>query len=100
MTSKDTFWIAPLVVIGIGLLPMPYGYYYLLRLVVCVCAIYYVVQIPKSSVYPNDTVLVWVFGFFAILYNPIFPIALGVKALWVVINLITASVFFVNRDKS
>mgnify|MGYP001474412025 FL=1 len=93
--NKDIFWIAPLIVLGVGLLPMPYGYYFLSRLVVCGCAIYYVVQFSGQS----DTTLVWVFGFFAILYNPIIPIHLGAKALWVVVNIVTAGVFFANKDK-
>ena len=93
--NKDIFWIAPLVVLGIGLLPMPYGYYFLSRLVVCGCAIYYAIQFSGQS----DTTLVWIFGFFAVLYNPIIPIHLGAKGLWIVVNLITAGVFFANKDK-
>ena len=31
------FWIAPLVVMGIGILPLPYGYYTLLKLIVLGC---------------------------------------------------------------
>ena len=94
--NKDIFWIAPLVVLGVGLLPMPYGYYFLSRLVVCGCAIYYAVQFSGQS----DTTLVWVFGFFAVLYNPIIPIHLGEKGLWIVVNLITVGVFFANKDKA
>ena len=71
--NKDIFWIAPLVVLGIGLLPMPYGYYMLSRLVVCGCAIYYAVQFGNQK----ETALIWVFGFLAVLYNPIIPIHLG-----------------------
>ena len=93
--NKDIFWIAPLVVMGIGLLPMPYGYYFLSRLVVFVCAIYFAIQLNSQ----NDTTLVWVFGFFALLYNPIIPIHLGSKGLWIIVNLITAGVFITNKDK-
>ena len=94
--NKDIFWIAPLVVMGIGLFPMPYGYYFLSRLVVCICAIYYTVQLNSQS----ETTLVWVFGFFAFLYNPIIPIHLGSKGLWFIANLITAGVFIANKDKA
>ena len=93
--NKNIFWIAPLVFLGVGLLPMPYGYYFLSRLVVCGCAIYYALQFSKQ----RETTLVWVFGFFAVLYNPIIPIHLGAKGLWIVVNLITAGVFFANKDK-
>ena len=93
--NKDIFWIAPLVAMGIGLLPMPYGYYFLSRLVVFVCAIYFAIQLNNQS----DTTLVWVFGFFAVLYNPIIPIHLGEKTLWIIVNLITAVTFFINKNK-
>ena len=93
--NKNIFWIAPLVVLGVGLLPMPYGYYFLSRLVVCGCAIYYALQFNNQS----ETTLVWVFGFFAVLYNPIIPIHLGEKTLWIIVNLITAVTFFVNKNK-
>ena len=94
--NKDIFWIAPLVVMGIGLLPMPYGYYFLSRLVVFVCAIYFTMQLNSQK----DTTLVWVFGFFALLYNPIIPIHLGSKDLWVIVNLVTAGIFIANKDKA
>ena len=93
--NKDIFWIAPLVVLGVGLLPMPYGYYFLSRLVVCGCAIYYAVQFSGQS----HATLVWIFGFLAVLYNPIIPIHLGTKGLWIIVNVITVGVFFVNKDK-
>ena len=93
--NKDIFWTAPLVAMGIGLLPMPYGYYFLSRLVVFVCAIYFAIQLNNQS----DTTLVWVFGFFALLYNPVIPIHLGSKGLWVIVNLVTAGVFIANKDK-
>ena len=94
--NKDIFRIAPLVVMGIGLLPMPYGYYFLSRLVVFVCAIYFAMQLNSQS----DTTMVWVFGFFALLYNPIIPIHLGSKGLWVIVNVVTAVVFVANKDKA
>ena len=94
--NKDIFWIAPLVAMGIGLFPMPYGYYFLSRLVVFVCAIYFAMQLNSQS----DAALVWVFGFFALLYNPIIPIHLGSKDLWVIVNLVTAGIFIANKDKA
>ena len=39
--DKKIFWIAPIVAMGIGFLPMPYGYYNLSRLIVCGCAVYF-----------------------------------------------------------
>jgi hypothetical protein len=88
--EKDIFWLAPIIVIGIGLLPMPYGYYFLSRLVVSGCALYYIIQFYSDK----NMEKVFLFGFFAILYNPIIPIHLGDKSLWAIVNIITAIMFF------
>mgnify|MGYP001304408823 CR=1 FL=1 len=88
------FWVSPIVVMVIGLFPLPIGYYTLVRLVVCGCAIYYLIQYIKSK----EQTLLWVFGFIAILYNPIFPIYLYEKAIWIVINIIAAVVFYKQKD--
>ena len=88
------FWIAPLIVLAIGLLPMPYGYYTLLRLVVCGCSLYYAYNFYENK----NTQFLWIFGFIAILYNPLFPIYLYEKEIWIVLNILTAAVFFIKRD--
>ena len=92
--NEKVFWIAPIIVMAIGLLPMPYGYYTLSKLVVCGCSIYYAFHLYEKK----DMIFGWVFGFFAILYNPIFPIYLYEKEIWIVVNLITAGVFVLKRD--
>ena len=79
---------------AMGFLPMPYGYYTLSRLVVCGCSIYFAFHLYEKK----DMTFVWIFGFFAILYNPIFPIYLYQNEIWIVVNLITAGVFFLKRD--
>ena len=48
LNQKDIFWIAPTVVLIIGLFPLPIGYYTLTRLVVCGCAIYYAYSFYQS----------------------------------------------------
>ena len=40
--NKKVFWLAPIVVLAIGIFPLPIGYYTLSRLVVCASAIYMV----------------------------------------------------------
>ena len=92
--EKSIFWIAPIVVMAIGVLPMPYGYYSLSRLVVCGCAIYFAIA-SKSQ---NQDVFIWVFGALAVLYNPIIPVHLYEKEMWMIVNLFTALFFFVKRD--
>ncbi len=93
--EKDYFWLAPLIVMGIGLLPMPYGYYFLSRLVVCICAVFFLSQLYKI----NERTSVFIFVGIAILYNPIFPIHLGDKSIWIVVNIITAILFLINKNK-
>ena len=63
--DNKIFWIAPIVAMGIGFLPMPYGYYTLSRLIVCGCSLYYAYNLHQNE----DNTFVWVFGFFAILYS-------------------------------
>ena len=74
------FWITPIIAMGIGILPMPYGYYNLSRLIVCGCSLYFAFNLYKNK----DITFVWVFGFFVILYNPIIPVHLYEKGIWIV----------------
>ena len=91
--DKDIFWIAPIVVLLIALFPLPIGYYTLSRLVVSACALYYAIQFHKR----NNTTYTWIYGFLVVLYNPIIPIYLYEKFIWIVVNLITVYIFFKNK---
>ena len=91
--DKDIFWIAPIVVLLIALFPLPIGYYTLSRLVVSACALYYAIQFHKR----NNTTYTWIYGFLVVLYNPIIPIYLYEKFIWIVVNLITIYIFYKNK---
>ena len=91
--DKDIFWIAPIVVLVIALFPLPIGYYTLSRLVVSACALYYAIQFHKR----NNTTYTWIYGFLVVLYNPVIPIYLYEKFIWVVVNLITIYIFYKNK---
>lgn len=78
---------------AIGLLPMPYGYYNLSRLVVCGCSIFFIFSLLREK----DVLFAWIFGLLAVLYNPIIPIHLYQKELWMVVNAITAIIFVTKR---
>ena len=91
--EKDIFWIAPIVVLVIAIFPLPIGYYTLSRLVVSACALYYAIQFHKR----NNTTYTWIYGFLVVLYNPIIPIYLYEKFIWVVVNLITIYIFYKNK---
>ena len=75
----------PIGILAIGILPLPIGYYTLLRIVVFITMGYLAWQYFEAK----DNTLVWVFGFFAVLYNPILPIYLHSKTLWIVFNITT-----------
>tara|TARA_B100000945_G_C20048125_1_gene442234 strand:- start:251 stop:544 length:294 start_codon:yes stop_codon:yes gene_type:complete len=92
--NNKIFWITPIIAMGIGFLAMPYGYYTLSRFVVCGCSLYFAYNLYKQK----DISFVWIFGFFAILYNPIIPVHLYEKEIWMVVIFITAIVFFIKKD--
>ena len=89
------FIIAPVVALAIGVFPMPYGYYMLSRTIVFICAIYYAYQSNENS----KSGYIWLFGSIALLYNPLIPIHLGEKSLWLIVNIITALVFLLQLKK-
>jgi hypothetical protein len=93
--NKNIFWIGPIIAMSLGILPMPYGYYSLLRIIVCGCSLFFVYK----SHLQKDATFLWIFGFFAVLYNPLIPIHLYDKQLWIVVNLVTGIIFFLKRDK-
>ena len=67
----------------------PYGYYTILRWVVCGTAIFNAIGFSKSKL----TGWVLVFGALAFLFNPLLPVYLN-KSSWVGIDLISAILFF------
>ncbi len=95
LNQNDVFWIAPAIVLIIGLFPLPIGYYTLTRLVVCGCAFYYAFNLYKKK----ENTLTWIFGFLVVLYNPVIPVYLYEKAIWVFVNIITIFAFYKYKDK-
>jgi len=77
------------VVLLLALLPFPYAYYTLLRIVVTICA-----GIIAYNLKPHEDRKNWFFIFvgIAILFNPIIPIHLSRK-IWGLIDIIVAVVF-------
>ena len=72
----------------------PYGYYNLLRLVVCGTGAFLAVISHKSE----NTAWAWTMGIVAFIFNPIFPIHLN-KEIWIVIDIATAVIFIVSFFK-
>lgn len=71
----------------------PYGYYNFLRIIVTGVAIYYAYYLYK--VIKKQDFWFWSLVVIVILFNPIFPIYLGDKSVWGVIDIIVA-MFFIS----
>lgn len=65
----------------------PYGYYVLLRVVVCASCAYLAVRAFETS--KRDWV--WVLGVTALVYNPIVPIRLT-RGIWSLVNVATVAI--------
>jgi ABC-type Fe3+-siderophore transport system permease subunit len=75
----------------------PYGYYTLLRWIVC-ASVGYLLYVAYDL---RKTPWVWIFGAIAVLFNPIIPIYLT-KSTWAPIDAISAgivviSIFFIRE---
>jgi uncharacterized membrane protein len=70
----------------LGVLPLPYGYYMLLRIVACGAFAY-----ACFIAYRNQAnALPWVYGLFAVVFNPIAPIRLD-KGTWVLVDILAGA---------
>lgn len=74
-----------------AIVPNPYPYYMLLRVVVCAVGAYsaYIVYQQKKMEW------VWAFGLTAALFNPFVPAHLT-KEIWMFFNLVGAILFFAS----
>jgi len=77
------------VLLLIALLPLPYFYYQLLRIVVIVAAAIYAYKFYKD----NQMAKVITFGIIALIWNPIFPIYMD-KSVWMILDIVGAVVFY------
>lgn len=87
-----------IVMLLLAIFPMPYGYYTLLRLVICGTAIYVAYYTKKI----NKQKWMWTMIVTALLFNPLFQIHLD-KSLWSIVDVIAACLFitflFQNKIK-
>jgi len=75
----------------LGILELPYGYYILLRIFICLLS----GITAFVSIESNNKSWMWLFGIIAILFNPIIPIYLE-KEIWVVIDFIVGIIFIIS----
>jgi len=76
------------IMLFVAIAELPYGYYQILRWVVCGVAIY----IAYMAYRWRKVWATWVFGFVAALFNPIIPVHLT-KEIWQPIDVICAILF-------
>lgn len=77
----------------------PYGYYILLRIVICAICIFLTI---RAAEYEREG-WAWTLGVLAFVYNPIFPVHLT-REVWSVVNVLTIAIFvwtiWANRERS
>ena len=73
-----------------ALAPWPYGYYQLLRFVVCGISVY----VAFMAYNWQKIWATWLFGFIALLFNPLIPVHLS-REIWQPIDIICAVLFAV-----
>lgn len=82
-------WLFPATLLVVALMRLPYGYYTLLRLIVCGCAGFSAWLIYARS---NGRISMAVLTAVALLYNPFVIVRLN-RGEWAPINLATAAIF-------
>jgi hypothetical protein len=89
---NKALYLGAIAALLIAILPLPYGYYLLLRIFMCGMFSYLACNSFKSG----RSGLGWILGCVAVVYNPFVPLHLG-KAVWSVVNLMTLGILvYVN----
>lgn len=89
---KIVIYITSLILF-LGILPMPYGYYTLLRIVACIVFVWASV-ISYERRHSN---LTWIFVLFAIAFNPIIKIFLP-KEIWMFLDAFAGIMLILFRN--
>jgi len=87
--------IASIVLLVLAVLPLPYGYYTLLRLVVCFTAVF----LAWFSYKQQRVRWAWIMGLLALVFNPVIPLYFG-REFWIFVDVATAVVFAIFLKKS
>lgn len=87
--------IVAAIMLLVAVLPLPYTYYQILRVVITVIAVLAIIKEFKTGINP------WIvaFGIIALIMNPLFPIHMD-KSAWIPINIISAIVFGIKALKT
>jgi Na+/alanine symporter len=93
--------IAAVIMLFLALARLPYGYYTLLRFVVCGTTAY---GAYLASTEQKKPAWAWIFGIIAVLFNPFIPVHIT-RDIWAVIDiavalLLVVSLLFLREPKS
>lgn len=95
-----TIAIVAAVLLFIAVLNLPIGYYSLMRIGVTIASI----LIISKEIEKGINTWIILFGIITILFNPILPIYLGSKSLWIPIDTISGvmflAYFFSNKENN
>lgn len=80
--------IISILVFAGAFMPMPYGYYLVTRVVICVIGIYGAVTFMDKH-----HGIFWLMVGVGVLYNPIIPVHLYEKGIWILVNIVTVGIF-------
>jgi len=90
--NKNIAIIIPIILLFLAMIEgLPYGFFTLLRLVVFGTTVFLSWLAYKSERHAWT----WIFGFIALVFNPLIPLYLG-RDLWVVIDLLVAIFLIVS----
>jgi hypothetical protein len=93
MKTNSNLLVAAIVALGIALLPLPYAYYMLLRVVMCGYLAFLAYTVWEAKLQG----LGWTLGVAAVVYNPIEPLHLG-REVWLLVNIATIGLLFYVRS--
>jgi hypothetical protein len=89
-------WGVPAGMLLVGVLPLPYGYYQFLRLIVCGFSGF--LAWKDYSIVGQLNAFSAMFGTISLLMNPIIPVYLS-KDVWMVLDFARAGTFVWHRDR-
>lgn len=88
---KSAVWLLSIATLGIALLPMPYGYYQLLRVFIFCSSAYLVLEYKGQA----GEGWMWILIALALIYNPVLRLSLG-REIWAAVNIGTL-VFYIGH---
>jgi|GEM_PF-6659227 len=87
-----------MVVLFITLFPWDYAFYMLGKVVICAVFVYYCIKNYDKKLFRQREYF-WYFLVLAVLYNPLIPVHLFYRMLWIIVDLVVIVFLWVNRSK-